>query len=63
MPPKLEPDEETGRVQIVAPQSWIDRLTEWRRKQPDLPNASEAIRRLVDRAIGLDEKRKSGEKP
>ena len=26
-------------------------IDEWRRKQPDLPSRSEAIRRLVDQAL------------
>jgi hypothetical protein len=43
MPPKL--DEETKRMNLVAPIPWLKRIDEWRRQQPDLPNISEAIRR------------------
>lgn len=55
MPPKLEEGTPTVRVQIVAPDSLIKRIDEWRRKQPDIPNRSEAIRRLAE--IALDKKR------
>jgi hypothetical protein len=52
MPPKLDPDVETKRLNLVAPT--------WRRQQPDLPNISEAIRRLVD--TGLEATSKKGKK-
>lgn len=32
-------------------------IDEWRRKQPDLPTRSEAIRRIVDKAVGEQPKR------
>lgn len=51
MPPKLEEESETERVQIVAPSSWVQRVEEWRRKQPRIPSKSEAIRLLVDKAL------------
>lgn len=52
MPPKLEDGIETERLQIVAPRTWVDRIEEWRRKQPGrIPSKSEAIRILVDRAL------------
>jgi hypothetical protein len=50
MPPKLE--DETKRFNMVAPASWLKKIDEWRRHQPDLPNVSEAIRRLVE--LGLE---------
>ena len=56
MPPKLEEGAATERVQIVAPPSWVDRVEEWRRKQPRIPNRSEAIRILVDRALASEVK-------
>jgi hypothetical protein len=43
------------RIQLVASQEFIDAVDEWRRHQPDIPNRSEAIRRLVEaglRAMG-----------
>ena len=56
MPPKLE--DETKRLNMVAPASWVKRIDEWRRQQPDLPNISEAIRRLVE--LGLEASKKGG---
>lgn len=49
MPPKL--DDETKRVNLVVPQSWVRMVNEWRRKQPDVPNLSQAIRKLVEAGI------------
>ncbi|WP_108609195.1 hypothetical protein [Aminobacter sp. MSH1] len=51
MPPKLEDGTPTERIQIVAPQTWVARIEEWRRKQPRIPSKSEAIRILVDKAL------------
>lgn len=56
MPPKL--DDETKRLNMVAPASWVKKIDDWRRQQPDLPNISEAIRRLVE--MGLDGAKKGG---
>ena len=50
MPPKL--DKETRRLNMIAPASWVKKIDEWRRQQPDLPNISEAVRRLVE--LGLE---------
>jgi hypothetical protein len=51
MPPKLDEESETERVQIVAPASWVRRVEEWRRAQDRIPSRSEAIRLLVDQAL------------
>jgi hypothetical protein len=51
MPPKLDPDTETRRLNLVAPASWVRKIDDWRRQQDDLPNISEAIRRLVDAGL------------
>lgn len=51
MPPKLEDGIPTERIQIVAPTTWVERVEEWRRKQPRIPSKSEAIRMLVDLAL------------
>lgn len=56
MPPKLE--NETKRLNMVAPVSWVKKIDDWRRQQHDLPNISEAIRRLVD--LGLEASKKVG---
>ena len=52
MPPKL--DDETKRINMVASAAWVKKIDDWRRQQPDLPNISEAIRRLVE--LGLKPK-------
>jgi len=56
MPPKL--DDETKRINMVASALWVKKIDDWRRQQPDLPNISEAIRRLVE--MGLEGTKKGG---
>ena len=56
MPTKL--DDEIQRLNMVAPTAWVKKIDDWRRKEPDLPNLSEAIRRLVD--MGLESAKKGG---
>ena len=58
MPPKL--DKETRRLNMVVPAAWVKKIDEWRRQQPDLPNVSEAVRRLVE--LGLESAAKKGGK-
>jgi hypothetical protein len=54
MPPKL--DDDIKRLNIVAPTSWVKRIDAWRGRQADVPNLSEAIRRLVDMALEAEKK-------
>lgn len=54
MPPKLEDGTDTERVQIVAPASLMQRIDQWRRTQPNIPNKSEAIRILVSLALDAE---------
>jgi len=56
MPQKL--DDEVQRLNMVAPTAWVKKIDDWRRREPDLPNLSEAIRRLVD--MGLESAKKGG---
>lgn len=50
--PRLSPEGPTSeRIQLVATEAWLKRVDAWRRKQADLPNRSEAIRRLCDLAM------------
>ena len=44
-----------GLPHMVVPAAWVAKVDDWRRREPDLPNLSEAIRRLVD--IGLESAR------
>lgn len=39
-------------MQLIVTPAFLDAVDEWRRKQPDLPNRSEAIRRMVEIAAG-----------
>ena len=55
MPHKL--DDEIQRLNMVAPASWVKKIDDWRRREPDLPNLSEAIRRLVE--LGLEGAKKA----
>ena len=43
--------DDVQRLNMVAPTSWVKKIDDWRRKEPDLPSLSAAIRRLVE--IGL----------
>ena len=54
MPAKL--DDEIQRLNMVAPAAWVKKIDDWRRREPDLPNLSEAIRGLVD--MGLESAKK-----
>ena len=50
MPKKL--DDEIARIHMVMPAAWAYKVDDWRRREPDSPNLSEAIRRLVE--MGLE---------
>jgi hypothetical protein len=54
MPQKL--DDEIQRLNMVVPTAWVKKVDDWRRREPDLPNLSEAIRRLVE--MGLESAKK-----
>ena len=57
MPPKL--DDDIKRLNIIVPAAWARRVDNWRRHQDDLPNFSEAVRRLVELALDREKKTKS----
>lgn len=44
-------DNQTERLQMRVSADFLAKVDEWRRAQPDLPNRSEAIRRLVELAL------------
>ena len=59
MPQKL--DDEIQRLNMVVPTAWVQEVDDWRRREPDLPNLSEAIRRLVEMGLArAKEDRKHG---
>ena len=39
------------RLNLIAPVDWLKRIDQWRRRQPNLPTRSEAIRTLVERGL------------
>ena len=51
MPSKLEIGTETRKIHLAVPKTWDDKIDEWRAKQRPIPNKSEAIRVLVERAL------------
>jgi len=44
-------DEKTRPYQMRVTEEWLATIDEWRRKQPDLPQRAEAIRRLVEKGL------------
>lgn len=58
MPPRLDKDAPTERVQIVASASWLERIEEWRRAQARIPSLSAAIRHLIDLGLAAAEAEK-----
>ena len=38
---------------------FLERLDEWRRKQPDMPSRADAIRRLVKLGLGAPKRKSS----
>ena len=44
------------RIPVMMSEDEVEKIDEWRRKHPDLPSRSEAIRQLV--ALGLKAKGK-----
>jgi len=46
---------EMGRLELRAPNHVIDRIDEWRLKQPGTPSRSQAIRYLIDIALDAED--------
>lgn len=61
MPPKLTP-EGVKKIAIVVGLHWLDKIQAWRRHQADFPNMSEAIRRLVEKALADEKPAKKSKK-
>jgi metal-responsive CopG/Arc/MetJ family transcriptional regulator len=49
-------DQRFERFDMKVPPGFLERLDQWRRKQPDLPNRSEAVRRLVETGIAASKR-------
>jgi metal-responsive CopG/Arc/MetJ family transcriptional regulator len=58
VPRKLDQNSDSEKFLLVTPASLLERVDEWRRRQPDIPTRSEAIRRLMAYALDADDKRK-----
>jgi hypothetical protein len=61
MPPKLA--NETKRIALVVDKEWLKRIADWRRLQPEMPTTSDAIRKLVDWALDMQNKASDKPKP
>jgi hypothetical protein len=61
MPPKLANG--VRRVALMAPIALIARIDHWRRHQADVPNLSEAIRRLIEMGLETGERHDKKPKP
>lgn len=48
---RMAPSAPTDRHQVIISADLIRQIDDWRRKQPDIPNKSEAIRRLIEQAL------------
>jgi hypothetical protein len=47
----LDPTSKTRSMVLKSSERWFADVDEWRRRQPDIPNVSESIRRLVTQAL------------
>lgn len=63
MPKRLDPQGPPMRIHMVAASSLVHEIDEWRRAQPDLPNRSEAVRRLTLYGLKTMPKLRRLEKP
>ena len=48
---RMPPARVSDRHQVIIPRDLMRRVDDWRRKQSDIPNKSEAIRRLLEKAL------------
>ena len=60
MPKKIA--DKSKKFALIVAEDWVHEVDEWRRRQPDLPNFSEAVRRLTEEALDHDEKKKKPKK-
>jgi metal-responsive CopG/Arc/MetJ family transcriptional regulator len=50
-------DGKTERIELRASGEFLKAIDEWRRRQPDLPSRSSAIRQLVEKALESESSR------
>jgi len=58
----------THRFELRLSSELMDALDEWRRQQPDLPNRTEALRRIIETVVmpnrqGGTTRKRRGKKP
>ncbi len=51
VPPKLDKDSPSGRINVIATEALLKRIEEWRAVQRPIPNKSEAARLLIEWAL------------
>lgn len=51
VPPKLDKDVPSGRINVIATETLLKRIEEWRAVQRPIPNKSEAARLLIEWAL------------
>ena len=57
MPPRLDKDAPSGRINVVATDALLQHVEEWRARQRPIPNKSEAARQLIEWALDEMERR------
>lgn len=55
----MSQENQSERLQMRVSPEFLSRIDEWRRTQTDLPNRSEAIRRLVELSLDRLQKESS----
>ena len=50
----MKKTEKTERLNLTATPDFVRKLDEWRRRQPDIPNRSEALRRAAEQTFDTD---------
>jgi metal-responsive CopG/Arc/MetJ family transcriptional regulator len=60
MAKRAKSERQSARFFMKISPEFLARLDDWRRRQPDLPNRSEAIRRLVEAGMAAT---KQGKQP
>jgi hypothetical protein len=58
MPPKLA--NKVKKMNLILPDDLVKRIDAWRGRQDGVPNASQAIRMLIERSLDADA---NGDKP
>ena len=50
----MEKDDKKERLNLTVEPEIVRMIDEWRREQADIPNRSEAMRRLIRKGLGVD---------